>query len=229
MPSDAAPGRFRALVRLVFLAAVLLVAGAAAHAAGPPALSDGCRRVYVADHGWHTGLIILRQDYDSRASLRTTYFDGKRWLEFGWGDAAFYQAEEMSIGLALRALFVPTDTVMHVYGFDGDPVRNFPNSETLSVRVTEAGYRRMLDFIRAAFARDDAGQLAPLGRGLYGLSLFYRANGTYSLERTCNTWTAEALQAAGVAIDPAEAATSGGVMSQLQEIGPTVCADPPPS
>lgn len=197
------------------------------HAADAPQKPDQCHSIYVADHGWHTGLILLRQDFDPRVSLRTTYFDDKQWLEFGWGDAAFYQAEEMSVGLALRALFSPTDAVMHVYAFDGMPAKNFPESEVVRIRVTQAGYRRMIRFIRDAFARDQNGHVMPLKRGLYGRSHFFKARGTYSMDRTCNTWTAEALREAGLAIDPASAATSGGVMSQLAYLETAACAEEP--
>lgn len=174
-----------------------------------------CRTVYVADHGWHTGLMVLAQDFKPRASLRTTFFDDKRWIEVGWGDAAFYQAEETSFTLALRALFSPTDAVMHVYAFDPAPNTNFPESTVKPVRMTAAGYRKLLAFVQAGFTRDADGEPTPVKRGLYGRSYFFKGEGSYSLDRTCNTWTAEALQAGGVIIDPSEATTSGGVMDQI--------------
>ncbi|MCG8548455.1 MAG: TIGR02117 family protein, partial [Alphaproteobacteria bacterium] len=182
-----------------------------------------CHSIYVADHGWHTGLILLGQDFDPRTTLRTTYFDRKQWLEFGWGDAAFYQADGISVTLALRALFSPTDAVMHVYAFDGAPAGNFPESKVIRLRVTTAGYRRMMGFIRDAFARDANGHVEPIKRGLYGRSHFFKALGTYSLLRTCNTWTAEALHEAGVNVDPGSAATSGDLMAQLEGVDASAC------
>ena len=197
--------------------------GAASKAVDAISPEDECHSVYVADHGWHTGLILLAQNFDPRATLRTTYFDRKQWLEFGWGDAAFYQADGISVPLALRALFSPTDAVMHVYAFDGAPAHNFSKSEVVRLRVTTAGYRRMVRFVRDHFARDANGQVEPIKRGLYGRSRFYRALGTYSLLRTCNTWTAEALQEAGVDVDPASAATSGDLMAQLEDLNAPAC------
>lgn len=177
--------------------------------------ANSCRTVYVADHGWHTGLIVLAQDFQPRTSLRTTFFDDKRWIEVGWGDAAFYQAEETSFTLAVKALFSPTDAVMHVYAFDPEPTGNFPESTVKPVRMTAAGYRKMLAFVQGEFTRDDDGAPTPVKRGLYGRSYFFEGEGSYSLARTCNTWTAEALQAGGVAIDPSDATTAGGVMDQI--------------
>ena len=191
--------------------------------AAAKSLQDECHSIFVADHGWHTGLILLAQDFDPRVSLRTTYFDGKQWLEFGWGDAAFYQADEISFTLALRALLSPTDAVMHVYGFNGAPPRNFSKSEVVRLRVATAGYQRMMAFIRDSFARDADQHVEPIKQGLYGRSHFFKALGSYSMFRTCNTWTAEALQAAGLDVDPGSAATSGELMSQLKNLQSPAC------
>ena len=211
---------------IIWFIAILATTGSVS-AAPPVTPSTECRTIYVADHGWHTGLIVLRQDFDPRASLRTTLFDQKKWLEFGWGDAEFYQAAETSMRLALRALFSPTETVMHVYAFDGTPKGNFPNSEVLPVRVTEAGLRKMLAFVRDHFAKDEQGHPKPIRRGLYGLSYFFHAVGSYSWARTCNTWTAEALVAAGLDVDPAEAMTASGVMDQIAGLDNAACGDAP--
>ena len=48
-------------------------------------------------------------------------------------------------------------------------------------------------------------------------SLFYLAEGDYSLFNTCNSWTSKALQAAGLPIKTALQAR--GVMSQAQRYG----------
>lgn len=53
------------------------------------------------------------------SDVATTYlpdlekrFGSVPFLEFGWGDKGFYQAETISAGLALQAMFWPTDAVM---------------------------------------------------------------------------------------------------------------------
>ena len=126
----------------------------------------------------------------------------------------------------MKALLLPTDTVMHVHGFNGAPAANFPKTEVVKLQLTDAGYARLLDFIRAAFAHDAAGQAIPLGKGLYGLSRFYRATGTYSMFRTCNTWAAEALAAGGFPIDPADVGTVEQLMERVRGRTGTACVEP---
>ncbi len=188
-------------------------------------LPASCRTVHVVDNGWHTGIIVPARDFPHARELGTDYFRGKQWLEFGWGDAEFYQAKEISAGLALRALFWPTEAVMHVYGFNGDPARVFRKNKIVALHLTEPGYRKLLDGLRGGFARDARGQVTPLKPGLYGRSHFYRGTGSYSVMRTCNTWIAEVLAAGGVAIDPDDAARASDVMWQLRRLPKGRCAD----
>jgi uncharacterized protein (TIGR02117 family) len=172
--------------------------------------------VYIGGHTRHASIIVDRRDFDPAASLGTAEFDRKYWLEFGWGDADFYQAKGEDVLLGAKALFLPTDTVMHVHGFNGTPQANFPETEILEIQVTPDGYGRLLAFLRASFAHGTDGNAVPLGKGLYGLSRFYQGMGTYSMFNTCNTWTARALAAGGFPIDPAEVGTVGQFMVQVR-------------
>lgn len=206
---------------LAVLLAVLIAAPAVAQN-----LPVSCRTFHVVDNGWHTGIIIPARDFAPARFLGSDYFKGKEWLEFGWGDAGFYQAKEISAGLAMRALFWPTETVMHVYGFNGVPMRVFGKNKVIALRLPEAGYRKLLDGLRGGFARGSGGRVLPLKRGLYGRSHFYRGTGSYSVMRTCNTWIAEVLAAGGIAIDPDDTARSSDLMWQLRNLPAEGCAKP---
>lgn len=175
-----------------------------------------CKTFYVGAHKWHASIVVDRRDFDPAKSLGTVGFNGKYWIEFGWGDADFYQATGEDVLLGLKALFVPTGAVMHVHGFNGSPASNFPKSEIIEMHFTPEGYERLLAFIRASFAHDQAGKPIPLGDGLYGLSRFYEGTGTYSMFNTCNTWVAKALAAGGFPIDPADVGTVGQFLEQVR-------------
>jgi hypothetical protein len=45
--------------------------------------------------------------------------------------------------------------------------------------------------------------------------VFYAATGTYDLSHTCNTWTAEALRAAGAPVSAAGVVFAGQLLDQL--------------
>lgn len=182
----------------------------------PVSAAPRCKTLYVGGHTRHASIIVDRRDFDPAKSLDTFDFNGKDWLEFGWGDADFYQARGEDILLGFKALLFPTGAVMHVHGFNGSPASNFPKTEILELHFTPAGYARLLDFIRMSFARDGEGQVIPLGPGLYGLSRFFEGTGTYSMFNTCNTWMAKVLAAGGFPINPADVGTVGQFMEQVR-------------
>jgi uncharacterized protein (TIGR02117 family) len=141
------------------------------------------------------------------------------YLEFGWGDARFYQAGGGGVWLAVRALFWPTESVMHVAGFEHPPGRFFAGSERLRRTISGAELNRLLAFLSDSFWMTDSGETEILGRGLYGDSRFFRGKGRYLFPETCNVWTARALAAMGCRMRPLLAMTAGGLMRQARECG----------
>lgn len=173
--------------------------------------------VQVVNHGLHSGLLIARADLlRELPALAATFADGD-FVELGWGDEDFYRAPQPTLGLALQALFRSSATVLHAVKIAGEPGRHFAGSEVVEVRLHADGYRQLLAFVAASFSRSAAGAPVELGPGLYGESRFYRAEGRYSLLRTCNTWLAEALAAGGCPLQPARLLTADQLMAHLRQ------------
>ncbi|MBU2569151.1 MAG: DUF2459 domain-containing protein [Gammaproteobacteria bacterium] len=172
--------------------------------------------VHVIDHGLHTGIVVdARTAADSVSGLA---FDLNEigFIEFGWGDRAFYQAESFSLWLAIKALFFPTESVMHVAGLRHHPEHYFRRSDIERILLSKSQLVAMLGFINQSFVRDGQGDLINLGRGLYAYSRFYSATSSYHIFNNCNTWTMEALSEADVATDSPLALTARGVMRRVR-------------
>jgi uncharacterized protein (TIGR02117 family) len=153
----------------------------------------------------------------------------------GWGDEGFYRevptAESVTMGLAMRALFRPGNpSVLHVVGVNGDPRAMFANSDLVRVNISDAGFARLTDMLDATFARSK-GSLMPeeLGPGLYGTSLFFRANGAFHLFNVCNHWIANLLDAAGVPTAPVLATLPFGLLLDLEWRSGLARLPPPPA
>lgn len=189
----------------------------------PTAAAEPCRQIFVTNHGYHTGIVVPLRDFDPQRTLSTAYFNNRNWIEIGWGDAAFYQARGEDYWHGLKALLTPTEAILHVHAFLAPPKARFSASEVIGVKVSEAGYRRLLARIKATFTRNKDGRVIPAGNGLYGVSYFYKAEGSYSLTYTCNSWTAEMLADAGVDIDPGASKRASSVMDRLKEVGLESC------
>lgn len=157
--------------------------------------------VHLVNIGWHTGVAVRATDIDPALIPEIADLPGAEWIEFGWGDAAFYRDPEPAIATYFSAAFVETPAVMHLVGMPMAPGRYFPSAEIVDVPLAPEAFDGLIDFVAASFARSAGERLAPLGPGLYPQSRFYDARGTFSLSNTCNTWVARAFAAAGLAID----------------------------
>lgn len=179
----------------------------------------------MVNHGWHTGLVLPTDRIPPGALPPLDGLENHSHLEFGWGDAEFYRAGGGSFRLALRALFWPTESVVHAVGFEPSPDRFFNAGQSLSRMVSPAQLKRLLAFLEDTFFISPVDEPEPLGPGLYGNSRFFRAEGRYLFPETCNVWTARALAAMGCRARPLLAMTAGGLMRQAKRCGFRI---PPP-
>jgi len=226
----------RRLALGVMIAAALLAAAVVATARfgdrslWPPAPGVATTEVFVVSHGYHSGIILPRAAL-AEASLQHGFaalgavaarFAGFERVEIGWGDERFYRevptAQSLTAALAVRALLRPGNaSVLHVVGVASHPRAAFANSNLVRLKLAAAGFERLADKLDASFARDPNGLIPePLGPGLYGTSLFFRANGTFHLFHVCNHWTADLIDAAGVPTAPVLATLPAGLLLDLE-------------
>jgi uncharacterized protein (TIGR02117 family) len=216
-----------ALVALLLVLAVL-TRQSADPALYPPRQDEPSVEIFVVSHGYHTGLALPRGAVLSNASEAgfpalinvATRFGAYAFIEIGWGEEEFYRQvptpDSLGVAMALRALLMPGNrSVLHVVGLGDEPPRAFPASEVVAVRLSEAGFRRMLRAVDATFVLAER-QPQATGPGLYGPSLFYRANGAFSLLSLCNHWTGRMLTAAGVAGSPVIETIAPGLMWSIR-------------
>ncbi|HUF92701.1 MAG TPA: DUF2459 domain-containing protein [Candidatus Limnocylindria bacterium] len=195
-----------------------LGAGCGAPVAGlyPPRGGEPTVEVWVVAHGWHAGLAVRVADVPAGAWPERSHFPDADFLELGWGDRAYWQHENPGVRLALDALLRPTPSAVRIVGVRGPLAPAFPGAEIVDLRLSHAGFARLVRFVDDSIAREGAGAATPLGATSWPDIRFYPARPTYHLFRTSNTWTAAALRAAGFPIAPASALTAGGVLRQVR-------------
>ena len=180
-------------------------------------------KIYVVNHGWHTGVIVSDQALNHQLTFLKRDLSDARYYEIGWGDKGFYQAKEITFSLVMKAIFWPSESVMHVVAMPLAPRDFFPNSEVVELSISTEGMAHLLDFVSGSFKRDHAGKVSRGGRGLYGVSAFYEGEGTYYMTNTCNSWVAKALEHAGVPIRTVLTLTADSVMSQARNATKKCC------
>lgn len=173
-----------------------LLAGCAANDScyEPTTPTESLRSVYVIKRAWHTGIAVAATDWPNRDWSVLRDFPASTYLEFGWGDARFYEAEEESLWLGIRAAFFSTSSAIHVIGFDQPTPQALVADEVIEVRVSEDGLKRLAQSIEREFT-----QTTPVATGatLHATpqpNKFYSAKRRFFFPRMCNWWTARRLE-----------------------------------
>lgn len=215
-PTTIRPCMMRPPMRSAILVLIALIPLAAC--SGGRAVTDSERKqvVYVVRRGWHTGVALPAAEWPQQDGPLRSSFPNTRYLEFGWGDAAFYQADKPTVGMALAAALWPTPTVMEVVPLQTPPPPGGSEFESVAVHVTSAELKAIASAIDASFAHPISAT-GKTYRTADGEARFYDARGKFHLFRMCNRWTAELLKLAGCAVSPRLTMTAGQVVRAAKQ------------
>lgn len=194
----------------------LLTVHAAASAATTPGTAAHSEVIFVVAGGWHTELAVPTKLIDGPLASLMRGLAGVPYVIFGWGARDYYMAHNPGIADLLRAT-TPGPAVMLVIPLAVSPVAYAGAANVFPVSVSPAGVERLQRFLWGSLAKDRGGAPYEAGAGPYPQSVFYAATGRYDLSDTCNTWTAEALNAAGAPVTAAGVVFAGQLLDQLRE------------
>jgi uncharacterized protein (TIGR02117 family) len=212
-------------IKYYFLILFLILSGCSSlpRAITPVEPTENCsdrKAIYVFNRGWHTELIISAPDLNKEIPGLTARFPTEEYYEIGWGDLMFYQSDEKSVGLALRAVLASPGAVVHVVGFRENPEEHYANNDVRRIRLNSASYINLLKYVQSSFAIGPDGNIVSLKHGLRGDSQFYSGVGKYHLFNTCNKWTAKALSSAGLDINPFLKLSASSIIRYLDKQAP---------
>ena len=176
--------------------------------ADPP---PGTYTVHVADWGYHSAVIVPQV---AGWRLGPAGRETAAFVEYAWGDRAFYRDSDFRPHALYATLALPTPSVAYVEGHDAPPVRG---PRALYARQVDAATLRALVTELERSVRQDAtgrrvGASAPV-RGYRGR--FHDAHGAYSWAHDCNHWTVARLAAVGLATSPRGVVLSGQVAGRI--------------
>jgi uncharacterized protein (TIGR02117 family) len=140
--------------------------------------------------------------------------DQYQYLSFGWGDRQFFMNAAFDPVTIFDVLFLPGPSVIHVWGHPEPKLQLGTEFELKQVNLSKAEYLKLAEFINNSFQHSVDNRANYLQPGLYKNSGFYEAQGSYSILRNCNAWTAEALRVADVNT-PLWPALAPAVMRQI--------------
>ena len=158
--------------------------------------------IFLIKQYWHTAIVIKKEDINESLFPETKLFSDYRLLDFGWGDEEFYQHPEFNSGLAFKALFYQTPSTLRVEGIGITKQMYFDISEiVIRIIITKEQLEKILTFINKTVYRHNDGKPVILSEQDQERVKFFKANGSYHLFNTCNTWLAKCLVSAGIKIN----------------------------
>lgn len=191
-------------VPLVYLLAALILGAIPANHGWHEARQG--TRIFVRTNGVHTWIMVpkVTAEMDWRPLVPGAHLKDPRWgngnyVGIGYGNRQFYLNTQtwadLTFSNAFWALIGSGDSLIHA-DHDNDPQ---PSDIQRPITLSHDEYVRLVAFMRGSFRTDAQGRTVPLlGRGYGNSDVFYEAVGPYNAIYTCNSWTGQALRAAGV-------------------------------
>lgn len=172
------------------------------------AKDDGQKKeipIYIYTNGVHTDIVMpIKNDlqdwsrkipFGNTKSKKTDY----QYIGIGWGDKGFYLDTptwaDLKFSTAVKAAFWLSDSAMHCTYYNTMKEGN----DCKMIMISRNQYQNLVKFVEDKFDRDQNGNfmLIPTNAVYGDNDAFYDAKGTYSFLYTCNTWSNNALKAAG--------------------------------
>jgi uncharacterized protein (TIGR02117 family) len=162
---------------------------------------DSLRTIYLIKQRWHTAIVFHTEDVDSFILPEVKFFQGAELIDIGWGDEAFYQHPGFDWDLAYQALFHSTPSTLRIEGVYISMLEYFNISEiVVELKINNDQLTILLNYIADTIWRDEKNEHKVLSIQYLNRVYFFKANGSYHLFNTCNTWLARGLKQSGLEI-----------------------------
>ncbi len=187
----------------------------------PQDTSSKFETVYLIKSRWHTGIIMNVDDISLKNIQALKFFKTKKYVDIGWGDADFYQSpKDFDAYLAFKALFLPTESVVRIEGYDSDIKEIIEWSDfCIKFVLPKNGFISLCKFIESSFKRTKKGGLIITSIRDNNGVFFFKSNLKYDIFKTCNKWVAQAFVAAGFNVSTTWVITAENLFNEIQKFG----------
>ena len=155
------------------------------------------KTIYLNTNGVHLDIVIPKNSVDPSVLSGLKQNASDRYLAFGWGDENFYLNtptwSDLTFKNAFSAMFLKSSTLMHVTRYRS--VRE----DWIEIKVSEVELQKLNLYLLNTFKTDESGSKILLeNQGYSSRDDFYKAHGSYSCLKTCNSWVNTGFKESGL-------------------------------
>jgi len=159
--------------------------------------TENNKLVYLSSNGVHLNIIIHQNDIVTELKNGLEFIKDYEYLSFGWGDENFYLNtptwSDLTFENTFNALFLNSTSLIHLSRY-----RYIKNSWK-EVSLSEVELDKLNHYILESFQKDFDGNKIILPNSGYSKNDdFYKATGSYSCFKTCNSWVNSGFKESGL-------------------------------
>ncbi|WP_221929332.1 DUF2459 domain-containing protein [Saccharicrinis carchari] len=158
---------------------------------------DVDKTIYLSSNGVHLSIIIPKTYMDSVQLSGVKREQSDNYLSFGWGDEDFYLNTptwgDLTFSIAFKAIFLKSAALMHVTRYKNK------RSDWIEIKISETELAKLNAYVLNTFSTNERGMKIILeNQGYTSTDDFYKAQGSFSCFKTCNSWVNSGFKESGL-------------------------------
>lgn len=159
--------------------------------------SDLNQTIYLSTNGVHLDIVLPKNAIEDELLSGLKHTTSDRYLSFGWGDENFYLNTptwgDLTIRNAFNAVFLNSTSLIHVTRYQSK------RSDWVEVKIDDKKLQKLNNYILNTFKLNKDNQKIWLrNQGYTTVDDFYKAKGSYSFYKTCNSWVNTGFKQSGL-------------------------------
>ncbi|CAM1365373.1 DUF2459 domain-containing protein [Tenacibaculum xiamenense] len=155
------------------------------------------KTIYLNTNGVHLDVVIPKENINNKLLKGIRHKNYERYLAFGWGEENFYlntpNWSDLTFSNAFKALFLESSTLVHITRY-----RSI-QPDWIAIKISSSELNKLNSYLLNSFQKDTLGSKIILeDKGYSFRDDFYRAKGSYSCFKTCNSWVNSAFKESGL-------------------------------
>lgn len=153
--------------------------------------------IYLRTNGAHLDIILPKTVMTATLTHGLVTGVDDAYFAFGWGDENFYLNTptwgDLTVSTACEALFMNSPALLHVTRYET------PQANWIAIPASDDQIKKLCSYLQKTFTTDRAASKIILpNKGYSTTDDFYRATGSYSCFKTCNSWVNTGFKESGL-------------------------------